>query len=165
MHCSEFLELYSDYRDGTIADRRVSREVRQHLRECERCMRYDAVICRGVMALRATSDLESSTHIPHDSANRWGEPTPFHSAPARIGAAFLVAAALALLLWPGADTPAVLPDITEAESQPAEPVLDAPPPPPVTVRFVDLNVPAFRDELPASPQREVSFEGWVALPH
>ena len=57
MRCSEFLEIYSDYRDGLIADPDLARSVQRHLRHCTRCMDYDALVSRGVMALRATGEI------------------------------------------------------------------------------------------------------------
>ncbi|MFQ5702871.1 MAG: zf-HC2 domain-containing protein [Gemmatimonadales bacterium] len=63
MRCSDFLELYSDYRDGLIADRARTERIRHHLATCSRCMEYDARISRGVMALRATSDIEPSRNF------------------------------------------------------------------------------------------------------
>ena len=58
MRCSEFLELYSDYRDGLIADPDLARSVRNHLRHCAKCASYDARVARGVMALRAASEID-----------------------------------------------------------------------------------------------------------
>ncbi len=60
MRCSDFLELYSDYRDGLITDPLEAQQIQQHLRRCSRCMDYDALVSRGVMALRATSDINPS---------------------------------------------------------------------------------------------------------
>lgn len=57
MHCSDFLELYSDYRDGLLSDPATVRRVHRHLRGCRRCMNYDALVSRGVMTLRSINEI------------------------------------------------------------------------------------------------------------
>ena len=60
MLCSDFIERYSEYRDGVICDPGLEREIRNHLAGCRKCMDYDAYVSRGVMLLRATSDIAPS---------------------------------------------------------------------------------------------------------
>ena len=58
MRCTEFLELYSEYRDGLIASSALERSMLRHVATCQTCMRYNARVSRGVTAMRAFSDLE-----------------------------------------------------------------------------------------------------------
>lgn len=57
--CADFLESYSDFRDGclpaTVADR-----FEGHLRQCEACTRYDRVVRGGVKVFRALPELDPS---------------------------------------------------------------------------------------------------------
>lgn len=47
MRCNEFIDGYSDFRDGLVTDEaRVQYE--RHLAACDRCVRYDRVVSRGV---------------------------------------------------------------------------------------------------------------------
>lgn len=109
MHCPEFLTLYSDYRDGVIAEFAVRRRVREHLNECARCRRYDAVIRHGVAVLRS-AELEGPTWLPSDLTHE--EST--EPAPARYAGALVLLAALSLLVWEARGTP----DGSEPVTQP-----------------------------------------------
>jgi anti-sigma factor RsiW len=60
MDCKEFLERYSEYRDGRIFDAEVRRRMFRHRSTCPRCARYDAVLSAGVRALRSLAELEPS---------------------------------------------------------------------------------------------------------
>jgi hypothetical protein len=60
MDCKEFLERYSDYRDGRILDAELYRWMSWHRRSCTRCARYDQVLSAGVRALRSLAQLEPS---------------------------------------------------------------------------------------------------------
>jgi len=165
MDCSEFLELYSDYRDGRLEDASVARSVREHLRDCDACMRYDAVICRGVMTLRSTDELEPRKSVPFrglhvlpDSAD------PASPMPARFAGAMMVAAALALLLWPQApEEPIESAPIAIAEPAPPPPTAVLPHPQPLPVRNIDPRPPVFEASFQERPQ-QVSFDEWVAVP-
>ena len=64
MHCSDFLEVYSDYRDGFLTDPATVRRVHRHLRECARCMNYDALVSRGVMTLRSINEIKPAKLEP-----------------------------------------------------------------------------------------------------
>lgn len=164
MNCSEFLELYTDYRDGRLEDASVARSVREHLRDCDTCMRYDAIICRGVMTLRSTDELEPSRSIAFcglkvlpDSAE------PGAPAPAKFAGALMIAAALALLLWPQADAPVDSTPVARAEPEPPPPVFLLPQPQPLPVRNIDARPPVFHAQLQPRLQ-QVSFDEWVAVP-
>ncbi len=149
-------------------DSDLESEMRRHIRECDACMAYDTAVCRGVFALRATSDLEPtrSIEIPAEPYSEPFEPTsPVH---ASVVGGLMMAAAVTLLLWP---RPEILEEAVVEE--PLAVFTEPTPPPPAfveptklepTVSFADSSVPAYRQEIPAPPQREVSFETWVALP-
>lgn len=168
MHCSEFLELYSDYRDGVLTDSATARSVHQHLRECEACMAYDTMVCRGVFALRATSDLEPSRSISIPSGPPDESTEPTYSLQTSLVGGLMIAAAVTLLFWPTAEISEEVvvdpPEIAGMELTPPSPAFAAPAPPAPTASFSDSSVPAYRQQVPAPQQREVSFETWVALP-
>lgn len=52
MTCSEFVECYSEVRDG-IACKVIAREAEEHLASCSSCRRYHQVVERGSELLRA----------------------------------------------------------------------------------------------------------------
>lgn len=179
MYCSEFLEIYSDYRDGLIADPKVVQSVEHHLRHCERCMHYDALVARGVMALRSTSDMEPARTLKRKwSQRRAGlsaapdnedldEVRPAH---AGIMVALMVATGLALLVWSPQEqesvvvsTPPVPPTVETVEVvRPVEPmrVLNTDP----RVEAPERATPTFLDRDRLAPERAVSFETSVAPP-
>jgi len=51
MDCANFIESYSEYRDGLLAEREEKR-LREHADGCARCARYDRVISGGVGILQ-----------------------------------------------------------------------------------------------------------------
>lgn len=59
MLCNEFIEGYTEFRDGFVTEAvRVAYE--RHLASCERCARYDRVVRRGVEACCALPSAEPS---------------------------------------------------------------------------------------------------------
>src|SRR2546421_12972890 len=60
MTCHEFLERYSDFRDGLITAPRELRRFERHLMRCAGCRRYDTAVRRGVLALQAAGTIEPS---------------------------------------------------------------------------------------------------------
>jgi hypothetical protein len=164
MDCSEFLDLYSDYRDGCLENVRVARAVREHLRDCEACMRYDATICRGVMALRSTDELEPTRTIAFRGLNVLPDSAePVAPTPAKFAGAMMIAATVALLLWPHSENPVDSAPVAQAEPTPPPPVLVLPRPQPLPVRNIDPRPPVFHAQL--QPRLEqVSFDEWVAVP-
>lgn len=168
MRCSQFLELYSDYRDGLITDPRTAGEVRMHLAQCKRCMNYDAAISRGVMALRATSDIRPSRSIAngfilqlHQCQEKPSDFEGVRTAHAGIMAGLMTVAAVILLLGVGLghEEEASEPRVAAANSAP--PFLTTGD----TLRptLTDWNVPAYRRELPSDSEQQVSFDRWVSL--
>lgn len=57
--CSEFLEGYSDFRDGLLAPERED-ACRDHVARCSACARYDRVVRSGAALARELPDLEPS---------------------------------------------------------------------------------------------------------
>src|SRR5207244_7298212 len=53
MTCAEFLDRYTDFRDGLITAPRELRRFERHLACCPACRRYDTAVRRGVRALQA----------------------------------------------------------------------------------------------------------------
>src|SRR2546427_5395380 len=60
MTCAEFLERYTDFRDGLITAPRELRRFERHLARCAGCRRYDTAVRRGVLALQAVETIEPS---------------------------------------------------------------------------------------------------------
>ena len=60
MDCPEFLDRYTEFRDGLISASRELRRFRRHLAVCERCREYDATVRRGVGALQETGTIQPS---------------------------------------------------------------------------------------------------------
>src|SRR5207302_1632834 len=60
MTCAEFLERYTDFRDGLITAPRELRRFERHLMRCAGCRRYDTAVRRGVLALQAAGTIEPS---------------------------------------------------------------------------------------------------------
>ena len=60
LDCAEFLEDYTDFRDGSLeAGRRVDFEA--HLAACASCARYDRVLREGVELFRGLPEIEPSS--------------------------------------------------------------------------------------------------------
>src|SRR5438094_7982030 len=144
MTCVEFLERYTDFRDGLITAPRELRRFERHLARCAGCQRYDAAVRRGVLALRAAETIEPSQGFRRrldarlDRERRATRDVP---ASAGVAAASFVAAALAMLAPEGTRRPEVA----------RVPVL---PPLPFPTPVVPTAVP-FRS-LPAPPASRVA---------
>jgi len=118
MTCFEFLERYTDFRDGLITAPRELRRFERHLAHCTGCRRYDTAVRRGVLALQAVGTIEPSRAFRRRlDARIERERSSTRDVPARAGvaAALFVVAALALLALEGvrrteiARTPALPP--------------------------------------------------------
>jgi hypothetical protein len=164
MNCSEFLELYSDYRDGCLEDAGAARAAREHLRECDACMRYDAAVCRGVMALRSTGEVEPSKNVVVRSINVLPDSIDTVSPmPAKFAGALMVAAAIALLVWPGEEESVSPPAVAQGVPAAAAPAPDLPEPKPLPVREIEPPMRVFHAQL-QPPSDQVPLAEWVALP-
>src|SRR5437870_12457848 len=110
MTCAEFLDRYTDFRDGLIAAPSEIRRFERHLACCPACRRYDTAVRRGVRALQA---LETSGPSPDFrrrlEARLAQERRALVEVPASAGisAALFVSAALALLALGGVGRPEV----------------------------------------------------------
>ncbi|MGH7607889.1 MAG: zf-HC2 domain-containing protein, partial [Gemmatimonadales bacterium] len=101
MHCQEFLERHTDFRDGLITAPREVRRFTRHLANCPECRSYDVAVRRGVQALHAAAAIAPSPgfrqRLERRLARERAAGTPL---PARAGfaASLLVLIALALLV-------------------------------------------------------------------
>ena len=106
MDCPEFLDRYTDFRDGLVTAPRELRRFERHLVTCAGCRRYDAAVQRGLAALREGESLVPSPAFRRRlderlEQERRARAEPVAPAHARIAAALLVAAALALVVLEG----------------------------------------------------------------
>ncbi len=152
MRCSDFLDNYSDFRDGTVENPVLQQLLLAHREMCHRCTRYDEVVERGLAKLRAAAPVEPSrrfrTALRSRLATSAQEPAALFPVPVRFVGSLVVAAAVATLVIEGLNrngqeidplTPPAL----------SMPMVRANPSPPF-VTFADLSSPA-------SLQRPVSF--------
>jgi len=110
MTCAEFLERYTDFRDGLITAPRELRRFERHLARCAGCARYDTSVRRGVLALQAAGTIKPSPDFRRRLDARLArERSAAGEVPARAGvaAALFVAAALAMLALEGVRRPDV----------------------------------------------------------
>ena len=121
MRCAEFLERYTDFRDGLLTEPCELRRFERHLARCPACQRYDSALRRGVLALQAAAPIEPSPDFRRrlearlQQERRGGPRVPAPAGVAAVAAALFVVAALALLALEGvrrteiARTPALPP--------------------------------------------------------
>lgn len=123
MDCPEFLDRYTDFRDGLVTSSREVRRFQRHLVICARCRDYDAALRRGVQALHTTAHIEPSSdfrrrldaRLQQEREQAGVEPVSLRVG---VAAAILVAVALALVLREGTQRPLaaahspVLPPVT-----------------------------------------------------
>ena len=110
MTCAEFLERYTDFRDGLLTAPRELRRFARHVAQCPACRRYDAALRRGVSVLQAGATIEPSPEFRRRLDARLARERGAHGmVPARAGiaAALFVAAALALVALEGVRRPPV----------------------------------------------------------
>jgi anti-sigma factor RsiW len=110
MTCVEFLERYTDFRDGLITAPREVRRFERHVAGCAACRRYDATVRRGVLALQSARTIELSRDFRSRlDARLERERSAAREVPARAGvaAALFLAAALAMLALEGVRRPEV----------------------------------------------------------
>ncbi len=169
MTCLEFLESYSEFRDGLVADPDLARRLSQHLLSCPRCTQYDVRLARGVTLLRTLSDLEPSPRFRRDLARRLEASRhlaleePVRPAPAGIMVGIMVATAAALVLWMGMKpAPAPVTPVAQVGPERVEPlpvvVAHASPP---FVSFTDLSDPAFEADWRTPGAADASPVSWT----
>ena len=112
MTCVEFLERYTDFRDGLITAPRELRRFTRHVAQCPACRRYDAALRRGVQALQAlqaAQTIQPSPAFRRRLDARLARERRRGQVPARAGiaAALFVAAALAMVALEGVRRPPV----------------------------------------------------------
>jgi anti-sigma factor RsiW len=65
MTCTEFVERFSDYHDGTATEAQ-GREIEDHMAGCRSCRRYRDVVARGAALLRSLPE----PHVQEDFVPR-----------------------------------------------------------------------------------------------
>jgi predicted anti-sigma-YlaC factor YlaD len=100
--CNEFLERYSDYRDGIIQGQDRLR-LEGHLAVCRQCQGYDARIARGIIVLQNSGEIEPSNTLKAQlreriAAGRRPE-LPLMPTYAGVLAALVLIASVAVVLW------------------------------------------------------------------
>lgn len=105
MTCGEFLERYTDYRDGLVTAPRELRRFQRHMAQCPSCRTHDVALRHGVSALQDTDTVELSSDFRRRLELRLERerslPKPFLSRRAPVAAALFVAVAIALLAIEG----------------------------------------------------------------
>jgi len=106
MTCDEFLDRYTDYRDGLVTTPHERRRFARHLGECESCGEFDAAVRAGVGALQAVETIEPSANFRRRLDQRLERERhvlaePRLPARAGLAAALLIAVGLALLAREG----------------------------------------------------------------
>ncbi len=104
LDCSEFLDSYSEYRDGLLGEGRREAFL-AHMAECPSCARYDRVIARGTELFRQLPKLQPSEdflpRLQHrifhveDELRGLGR----HASGASTALTFSIAALFALAAW------------------------------------------------------------------
>ena len=100
MTCPEFLERYTEFRDGLINAPRELRRFQRHLVQCASCRGYDAALRRAVSALHQAPAIEPSADFRRRLDARLArersraDAVPVH---AGVAAALLVIVAVSLL--------------------------------------------------------------------
>lgn len=150
MDCPEFLDTYSDFRDGLITDPLVRQQMRRHTVDCVSCARYDASVRHGIRALGEVEvSPEFRDRLRARIAATAGRPLA-HAGPGAtsVAAGLMLAAAVALLVYEGAtDRPPVM-----AARQEAPPLTAPLPVAPATAANVETSplaiAPADSSDLP-----------------
>lgn len=109
MRCADFLEKYSDYRDGLMAHVEAAR-MTDHIGDCASCARYDRVVVQGVDHFRAIPEAAPSTDfIPRLQHRIYDLENQLTINRQRSGASAGLAVALALAIVLAAWMPVVSP--------------------------------------------------------
>ncbi len=165
MKCHEFLDRYSDWRDGLVgADLQL--QMCEHLQVCPQCTRYHARVARGITVLKSLRELEPTWLSRRRLASRLADRPltllePVTPAPAGIMVALMLITAAALFVW---EATGVSGD-NRAARQPVQsprPMVVANPAPPF-VSFAHLSVPAFDGPLRTPGAGEAPFGARTAL--
>jgi hypothetical protein len=181
MDCSEFLDSYSEFRDGVITDPHRLRLMREHRVQCLSCARYDASVRHGV---RAVGEIEPSADfrarvLARVAASQGRPIEPVAAGAAGIAAGLMLAAAIAMLIYEGNRRPEPLPIPVAATEPPAgfipvgqpsqiplaHPFVIVNPSMPF-VSFTDLQVSPFRSvgSFQFHVQSDIPLGAWANLP-
>jgi hypothetical protein len=146
MVCDDFLEQYSDFRDGLLPEGR-GREMEEHLNGCSSCRRYTLVCLRGVEILSSLPPVTPSQDFAPRLHHRLlrADEVEVLSRDAGSGTTAATALAMALLLAVAAWSP-VVSRVPEVEI-PAI-VISEPVPPPVQLRYQGSAFMADRGDWP-----------------
>ena len=148
MKCSDYLNYLSDFRDGTLTDRKAQRRLQLHLRHCPRCRRHCDALDEGLDALRELTSVNPSVDFRDGLRQRLAAEVslgdPVRPTNAGLAAAFLLAAAIGLFVYEGvAQREGALAVAAEPPVEPVTPTglpIDSAP---VPIETVDLTLPAF----------------------
>lgn len=106
MTCAEFLDRYTEFRDGLLTAPGEARRFERHLAQCRSCRNYEGTLRRGVRALQGVDVLRPSADFRTrlESRLRTEGLVSGSRPPARAGvaAALFIAVAIALLAVEGA---------------------------------------------------------------
>jgi anti-sigma factor RsiW len=105
MTCDEFLDRYTEFRDGLLTSPGEARRFERHLAQCASCRSYEVALRRGVRALQAVDVLLPSadfrTRLESRLRNEGLLPGATPPGRAGIAAALFIAVAIALLALAG----------------------------------------------------------------
>ena len=170
MHCSDFLEGYSDYRDGLITDAQLLRLMRRHVDACAVCAGYDERVREGVQAL---GEIEPSDGFRDRLRSRLAatanEPTELATlGAAGVAAALMLVTAVAFLAYEGTrrqgEAKAAAPRVAASEKSLPLVVVNQGVP---FVTFTDLSVSPFQTVGASTTlhiQSDVPLDTWANLP-
>ena len=144
--CNEFLERYSDYRDGIIQGQDRLR-LEGHLAVCRQCQGYDARIARGIIVLQNSGEIEPSNALKAQlreriAAGRRPE-LPLMPTYAGVLAALVLIASVAVVLLDAPEPQVQTIVIDSAPITPALPVSTAAQPAARATPEETFTVPAF----------------------
>lgn len=142
MNCQNFLQLYSEYADGRLADPRAVAHVHEHLERCARCAHHVESLERGLDVLRSGDVSPSPTFRSRLSRRLRSEVAigdPIVPTSAGLAAALLLATGLGLFLYE-ASTPAAEEIPTHRAARLAPMAFDTIPPP---LEEIDVTLPPF----------------------
>jgi predicted anti-sigma-YlaC factor YlaD len=108
MTCAEFVQHYTEYRDGLITAPREARRFARHLMQCPSCRRHDGALRRGLKVLQETDTVYPSPDFRRrleQRLQREGLTVGREVAPARAGlvAAVFIGVAIALVAFQGVE--------------------------------------------------------------
>lgn len=99
--CPEFLDAYSDYRDGRLTTDRMD-GFEAHLRTCESCARYDRVVGGGVKVFLSLPALNPSPDFQTRLLDRLSYPDGVsgrHGSGASLAVTILICVAIGASAW------------------------------------------------------------------